>query len=100
MNNAKRKARFTAHEPVHFVIEGKSFGTARQAFYFAKSQREVLCCETTFRARLMTGVDSWERLCAPVDSDPTRKRLATQQRKRDEMAAVIATLDARKAGLS
>lgn len=91
---------FPHFDPGHFEVEGLRFETAHKAYCFAVSCRGAKCCEKTFVARLGAGKTTWALLCAPPNEAGAAKRKASDQRKRAEMAEIIAALDARKAALA
>ena len=84
-------------------IDGCVFPTIYAAFLEAK-RRGFDGTPGGFRSRLRSvGEYTWANLVAPV-SEPNRQRTArraeTLAAKKAEMAAVIAALDARKAGVA
>jgi len=86
-------------EPVRYVIEGKQFACAKAARAYAISLGYDAPPLHRFIDRLCTGVSTWAALCAPVNPNLSTARKAVAKKKRDEMAAVIAALDARKAAV-
>lgn len=93
-NGQKRKAACS-----HWVIEGQPFENVAGAYAVAL-RRGATVTLGGFRERLRAGDDTWAQLVRPSDNGDTTKRVgafkANKQRKRDEMAELIAALDQRK----
>ena len=85
---------YTANS-TRFIIDGKPYATAH-TIYTAAVERGWTGNESTIQQRITKGKRTWIELLKPVDQiRSTRQKNATQH-KRDEMAEVIAQLDARK----
>lgn len=83
-----------------FDVEGVR-GSARQLFGYAKERMGYKGELETFEQRLRyCGGGTWATLCKPTNTAMSKARKAALGRKREEMAAVIAALDARKKALA
>lgn len=94
-----------AHTPKHFgpgryCIEGEPFSCLDEALAGAVQRGHAIPSRESFMRRLYTGASTWAALCAPLDVARSESRKRVAARKREEMAAVIAALDARKAGMA
>jgi hypothetical protein len=93
------------HTPKHFgpgryCIEGEPFSCLDEALAGAVMHGHAIPSRDSFMRRLYSGASKWTELCAPLDIARSEARKKVASRKRDEMAAVIAALDARKAGMA
>jgi hypothetical protein len=84
---------------VHWVIDGESFDSTVRIMAIAKS-RGADFSMPTLKARLRDGENTWEELLRPIQRAGIEAanvgRAKTRDRKRDEMAELIAALDQRK----
>lgn len=79
----------------HFCVEGLRFHSLAAVVRHAKTLG-YNGSASPIRLRLMAGVSTWAELAAPVSVDRAKGGHAAAKSKRDEMADVIAALDARK----
>lgn len=82
-----------------WVIDGDGFSCVAGAYAVAKLKGARLTLGG-FTARLKAGEVTWDELIRPSKNGDQASKIkackATRQRKRDEMAALIASLDKRK----
>lgn len=98
-NNWDRSTRATRQAVAKYEVAGLLFPNVNAAYSFAQS-KGFAGCKTVILERLNRGVQTIEELCAPVSkAGHSELRKAEHKRRHDEMAAVIAALDARKAAM-
>lgn len=78
-----------------FMIDGKPYTTSHTV-YTAAVERGWTGNESTLQQRIAKGKRTWIELLKPVDQTRSTRQKNALQHKRDEMAEVIAQLDARK----
>lgn len=83
----------------HWVIDGESFDSIVRIMAIAKS-RGANFSVPTLKSSLQAGVTTWEELLRPIQragiDAANVGREKTRERKRDQMARLIAQLDQRK----
>lgn len=79
----------------HWVVDGAPYPSA-PAVFRAACARGFTGEYTAIYNRLMRGDCTWQRLLRPIDERLSAGKKTSARKKRDEMAAVIAALDARK----
>lgn len=79
----------------HFTIDGKPYTTSHTV-YTAALEKGWAGSESVMQGRIARGKRTWDELLKPVDQVQSTSQKKLQQRKRDEMADIIAQLDARK----
>lgn len=82
--------------PVRVEIEGVGFPSVMAAHRHARLVRGAAVCYPTFWDRFNKGARTWAVLTAPASPKVSEARRAVAARKHEEMAGVIAELDARK----
>lgn len=79
-----------------YVVEGELFRRASDVFQRAKLFHAFQGSVSVITYRLTRGKDTWAELCAPVNENVSKAHTGVERRKHEEMAAIIAALDARK----
>lgn len=79
----------------HWVIDGMAIDDAGAVFRIAQG-RGFTGSYSAITSRLQKGDSTWERLLRPVDERNSSRIKCAHKKKQDEMADVIAALDARK----
>lgn len=92
-----RAIEIAARKRAHYEIEGVGF-SLKAAFSVAREKGFAGKIET-LHWRLTHGARTWDELTAPLANVNESKRVATRAKKREEMQALCADLDARKAAL-
>jgi hypothetical protein len=82
-------------ENCHYLIEGMAVSTINGVYRIAVSKGYTGSLRLLLY-RLNKGVSTWVELCAAPDPKKTEGQKRSQRKRRDEMTAVIAELDARK----
>lgn len=89
----------------HWVVDGQHFPTVATVFGSAQA-RGYTGTEACIRDRLAKGAKTWADLLRPVSEAKTaasratlRKRHDRRKSERDEMAALMADLDKRRASI-
>lgn len=82
------------HAGYHFVVDGRGFPCLAAVFAEAKA-RGYTGSKSTLLVRLKQGMTTWAELTVPPKTNPGDQK-GRRQRERDEVAAAIAAVDARK----
>jgi hypothetical protein len=97
MNNSPKKGPSPAWRFDHWIVDGVGYPTVNRITSICKDRGFLEANQSMISARLHRGASTWAELCAPlVNSSASRGN--GKKRQRDEMAAILAAYDARKAG--